>query len=594
MPKFLRQHGLFLFILIISVPIKLATAQNMPWDIDIVPVVSRNVEYLIPPVGTLSSVAAYNLPMLQWLHLPAQWLTGDVWWTIFFSMLTFNLLGTSALYGLGLSMFNKRVALVATVLFTFSEVSVSSSYTAWAQLLLPSFFAMLMLSLWLWIKCEQGFYLALAGVIATAAFMTHFSALLLYPAMLLVAILAGAKWQWRWLVIGAGIVMLMFAPYMLVQIDRDFIDLKAFLSQEVLVDEATFVEYETYKPGYTAPVEALPEIVPVIEESPNPEPVIVATAISITDSPATEIPIQATAVAETPTPSVQNQVRPRWLRAVDYALEAPNWYWRAMTLAFTHGHRGIDQATPVVSSLVDMFFLLPLLMLCLSVLVALWQFGRDLSQRKNIRETLKETESGRLLLLVIFLSVMIVLMILTRTIDNSSYWMGNISIQFLIASYAVTMLPNTRATIIGIVVGLLVYMGIQNTERSLRLLQHDNDSFSSYNVSIYRHVESAVDYIADDWTGDDTLTVSYDILQDVPNLWWVGAWNSIDPFYTMGMNYDFLLSYHHGLENTNTDPIGTVDNADYIVVYTPSLDNYDLDDYTLAQFGSIVVLKPKG
>ncbi|GAB5493699.1 MAG: hypothetical protein Phog2KO_39140 [Phototrophicaceae bacterium] len=590
MPKFLREHGLFLLILIISVPIKLATAQNMPWDIDIVPVVSRNVEYLIPPVGTLSSVAAYNLPMLQWLHLPAQWLTGDVWWTIFLSMLTFNLLGTSALYGLGLSMFNKRVALVATVLFTFSEVSVSSSYTAWAQLLLPSFFAMLMLSLWLWIKHEEGFYLALAGVIATAAFMTHFTAVLLYPAMLVIAILAGAKWQWRWLMIGAGVVMLMFAPYMLVQIDRDFIDLKAFLSQEVLVDDAIFAEYETYKPGYTPPVESLP----IIEESPNPEPtVIVATAIPITAIPATDAPIPATAITEAvTTPPVQNQVRPRWLRAVDYALEAPSWYWRAMTLAFTHGHRGIDQATPALSSLVDTFFLLPVLMFCVSVFVALWQFGPELSQHKNIRQTFRETEAGRLLLLVIFLSVMVVLMILTRTIDNSSYWTGNISIQFLIASYAVTLLPNTRVTIIGIALGLFVYMGIQNTERSLRLLQHDNDSFSSYNVSIYRHVESAVDYIADDWDGDDTLTVSYDILQDVSNLWWVGAWNSIDPFYTMGMNYDFLLSYHHGLENTNTDPIGTVDNADYIVVYTPSLDNYNLDDYTLAQFGSIVVLKP--
>ena len=53
MPKFLKQHGLFILILILSLPIKLAAAQNMPWDVDIVPVVSRNVEYLIPPVGTL-------------------------------------------------------------------------------------------------------------------------------------------------------------------------------------------------------------------------------------------------------------------------------------------------------------------------------------------------------------------------------------------------------------------------------------------------------------------------------------------------------------------------------------------------------------
>ena len=240
MRKFLQEHGVLLIILFISLPIKFATAQNMPWDIDFVPVVSRNVEYLIPPVGTLSSVAAYNLPMLQWLHLPAQWLTGNVWWTIFLTLLTFNFLGTTALYALGVSMFNQRVGIVAAVLFTFSEVGISSSYTAWAQLLLPGFFAMVMLSLWLWIKHERGIYLAVAGIIATAAFMTHFSALLLYPAMLAVAIATRAKWQWGWLAIGAGIVILMFMPYLLVEFERDFTDVKAFISQEPLVTEAVF------------------------------------------------------------------------------------------------------------------------------------------------------------------------------------------------------------------------------------------------------------------------------------------------------------------------------------------------------------------
>ena len=262
MPDFLKQHGLFILILLISLPIKCATAQNMPWDIDIVPVVSRNVEYPFPPVGTLSSVAAYNLPMLEWLHLPAQWLTGDVWWTIFLTMLTFNLLSTTAVYTLGRSMFNQRVAIIAAVLFTFSEVGISSSYTAWAQLLLPGFFAMVMMSLWLWYKQENGFWLAAAGVLSTAAFMTHFSALLLYPAMLAFAIVTRAKWQFKWLAIGTIAVLLMLTPYLMVQIDRDFIDLKAFASQELLVSDDVLAQYEIYKPGYT--------VAPVVETSVNP------------------------------------------------------------------------------------------------------------------------------------------------------------------------------------------------------------------------------------------------------------------------------------------------------------------------------------
>lgn len=564
MRKFLQQHGVLLIILFISLPIKFATAQNMPWDIDFVPVVSRNVEYLIPPVGTLSSVAAYNLPMLQWLHLPAQWLTGNVWWTIFLTLLTFNFLGTTALYALGVSMFNQRVGIVAAVLFTFSEVGISSSYTAWAQLLLPGFFAMVMLSLWLWIKHERGIYLAVAGIIATAAFMTHFSALLLYPAMLAVAIATRARWQWGWLAIGAGIVILMFMPYLLVEFERDFTDVKAFISQEPLVTEAVFAEYRVYQFGVPALVEPPPQMVD--------------------SAPATEQVLTTTAVPASP--------RPRWLRAIDYALEAPYWYWRAMTLAFSRGHRGIDEASPTLIPFVNAFMTIPLLMYGVSITVSLWQFGREAIQHKNIHHTFRETQAGRVLLLAGFLTVMIALMIATRTIDNSTYWMGFVSIELLIASYAVSLLPNTRRMTIAIAIGLSLYIGIQNTERSLRLIQHDDTVFSSYNVSIYRHVASAIDYIAEDWDGDDKITVSYDVIQDAPNLWWVGAWHSIDPFYAMGMNFDFLLSYHHGLENTNKNPVGIADNADYIVLYTPSLGNYNLDDYSLAQFGTIVVLKP--
>lgn len=556
MPEFLKKHALFILILLLSIPIKFATAQNMPWDIDIVPVVSRNVEYLIPPVGTLSSVAAYNFPMLEWLHLPAQWLTGDVWWTIFLTMLIFNLLGTTALYALGLSMFNKRVAIVATVLFTFSEVGISSAYTAWAQLLLPGFFAMLMLCLWKWVHREEGFWLASAGVIATAAFMTHFSALLLYPVMLIFALVTRAKWQISWLIAGAIIVILMFAPYMLVQIERDFVDIKAFASQELLVTEDVLAQYEIYKPGYTAPI-----------------------ASSQTDS---------STQAEAPQPETTPQLRPKWLRAIDYALEAPRWYWQAMTTAFATRTPGISQVAPALTPYTAIFLSIPKIMLVLSIITASIGYLRDFPQNKSFTTT----QSGRLLLLTGFLTVMIALMILTRTITNSSYWMGFMSIEYLIAAYAVSLLPDSRRMIILIFLGLLAYAGLQNTERTLRLIQHDDSQFSPYNVSIYRHVENTVGYIAEDWGGGENITVSYDILQDARHLWWTPAWSSIDPSYTMGMNFDFLLSYHHGLENSNSDPIGTVDNADYIILYTPSLENYNLDDYTVEQFGTIVVLKP--
>lgn len=563
--KYLKQHSVFILILVASLPLKFAVAQNMPWEIDIVPVVARNVEYTIPPVGTLASVAAYNLPMLSWLHLPAQWITGDVWWTIFLTMLIFNLLSTTAVYALGNRMFNQRVASVAAALFTFSEVGVSSSYTAWAQLLLPGFFAMVMLCLWLWIEREQGVWLALAGIIATAAFMTHFSALLLYPTMLIIALITRTKWQIKWLFMGAGVVALMFTPYILVQIERDFVDAKAFITQEPLVSVDVLAQYEIYKPGY--------------REFESPAQITTIPVIA---------PIEEIAIEENPTIGA---TRPRWLRAIDYALEAPSWYWQAMNTAFTTQAPAINQAHPSINPIIQLFFLLQPTLLVISIGAAIIQIIRGDFPKKW---TFTTSESGRLLLLVLFISVMIALMILTRTIGNASYWMGFMSIEFLIISYAVILLPNTRRYTLLIILIVCMYIGIQTTERSLRLIQHDDTQFSVYNVSIYRHVEAAIDYIAEDWQGDEAITISYDILQDANNLWWVPAWHTIDPLYTMGMNFDFLLSYHHDFVNTNIDPIGTLDPAlaDYIVVYTPSLSKYDLEQYTATQFGTIVVLKP--
>ncbi|MEO1287515.1 MAG: glycosyltransferase family 39 protein [Chloroflexota bacterium] len=405
MPPFLKHHKLILLIWLMSVPLKLFVAQNMPWDIDIVPVVARNAQYTLTPVGTLASVAAYNLPMLEWLHLPAQWLIGDVWWTIVLTLLTINLLGTLAIYGLGKSMFSQRVGLVAGILFTFSEVGVSSSYTAWAQLLLPAFFAMTLYTLWLWVKHEKGYWLAISGIIATVAFMTHFSAVLLYPAMLAFALVTRAKWQWNWLIIGAIIIGLFFAPYIIFQIERDFIDARAFITQEPLVSNAILAQYESYK----------------IEYRSLETPTDTDNTQSVTSSPPVE-----------PSPRI---VRPRWQRVIDYALEAPIWYWRAMTTAFITQTRAINQAIPQLAPITRTFLTLQHVLLVLSISTALFHYLRNFKKQKS----LTATPSGRLLLVTSFLTVYIAIMLLTRTIDNSSYWMGFMSIQYLILAYAVSL-----------------------------------------------------------------------------------------------------------------------------------------------------------
>lgn len=550
---YLRRHAWLWLVICASLPLKWVTAQNMPWEIDIVPVVSRNTQYLLPPVGTLSSVAAYNLPMLSWLHLPMQHLTGDVWWTIVLTLWLFSIVATVALYQLTNELYDQRAALVAVTLFTFSEVGVSSTYTAWAQLLLPGYSALLLFCLWRWVNRQRGVYLALAGIVATIAFGTHFSAILYFPAMLVFALFARAIWQWKALFGGAVACLLLLMPYLHFEMQRDFVDVIAFARQTPLVDDATLRAYQV--PPVIAPIRP-------------------------------KLSTAQLAPAQTETTQVLAPTASRWSRAIDYAWEVPHWYWRALIVAFDSPLRAITHSAPTVASLLTGLLKLPVILLVISLVVALWRV------RRHALGTWQATPAGRTLLLLSFLSVMIIAMIVTRTIRNSTYWMSFITIEIVIASYAIYLLPRRRWLTAVIVAGLLGYMGIQTVERVQRLQQHDDQQFSVYNVSLYRHVAAAVDYIAADWQGGETLTVSYDLLPEVPNLWWTPAWHQIDPHYSMGMPYDFLLAYHHGLTNRNQDPIGTVAEADYVVIYRPALSRYPLDAYdSQAQFGAIVVLK---
>ncbi len=247
-PTYRHSWSLLLLIFCLSLPVKLIAAQNMVWDIDIVPVVARGQAWLeggaFPVYGTLSSVAAYNMPFLVWLHLPALIITDDVQIAMLMTLLVFNAIGTLYCYLAGAALFQPRTGIIAAALFTFSEISVSSSYIAWAQLLLPVFFIAVFYHVWQWRIRAQGRHLALAGIFATAAFMTHFAAIMLFPAMLIVALVSRARWQWRSLLVGAGVCLLLLAPYVRFQVERDFVDLRAFLTRTSPIPAEVLAEYE--------------------------------------------------------------------------------------------------------------------------------------------------------------------------------------------------------------------------------------------------------------------------------------------------------------------------------------------------------------
>lgn len=563
-----------LLIFLISIPIKLAAAQEMPFDIDYVPVLARGYDWLqggpFPAYGTLSSVAAYNMPMLAWLHLPALALTQDGYLTILLTMLSFNLISIATLYRLGTSMFDVRVGLIAATLFAFSASGISSAYIAWAQQLLPGFFALVLLCLWEWHAQQRGIFLALAGILATAAFMTHFSAVLLFPAMLVFALLTRARWQWRWLIIGAIGSLLLLAPYLHFQVERDFADLRAFLNETPLVGEAIMAEYAYLKPGAgPLPFENGETLTPPENAE---EEIIVSPQASTT--------------------------APRWQRALDLALRTPGQIIERTNMGFTHGTTQLAERAPslaLVASGVQMlwqalFWIVGVGALS-QTLRTWWQQGRKMGVLLSL---LTHTDTGRIILLLVFNYTVVLGFVLTRNMDQPTYFMGLQMIQWLLVAYGLYWLVQFKWLRWSVLVLLIAHISFNMSERALRLITYDDTVHSNFNVSIYRHISGVSDAIAADWDSPDRVTIQYDIVPEMRTLWWIAPWSHTDPNYRYGWNFDFLLELEHGISNTNLHPLGQADNPDYIVVYEPGLSRWDLTEYDLMQVGTIYILKPKG
>lgn len=557
------QYG-WLIVWLLSVPVKLVAAQHMPFDIDYVPVLSRGYEWLqggaFPSVGTLSSVAAFNMPMLQWLHLPALAFTQNAFFAILLTMLMFNLLTTWAVFRLGHGMVNWRVGLIAATLFTFSETGVTSAYTAWAQQLLSGFYVLTALCLWEWYAQKRGVFLALTGMIATAAFMTHFSAIVLFPAMLIFALLSRSRWQIRWLLVGIVGSFLLLAPYLSVQVQRDFADIRAFLTQDTLVPPDVMAEFDYLKPG--------------------------AGALGTTSA---VVQTEASPISE-PVPQAQNVPRPsRFERIVAFGLSLPEQFVRGLNFAFSGSYRGLEAVAPVLGNLGGGFLLAWQISFWASLII----IGERLVQRRRPK-TDPQAADMHLFWMASMLLIVVSVLIITGNIDQPTYFMGLAIWQWLIIAYGVEALRQQiekrffTIVLIGLISGFVL---LNNAERLTRVVTYDETQHSIANISQYRFIAAATDFIAADFEGD-SLTVRYDILPESRNLWWVIPWNTIDETYRMGMSFDFLLDLHHGLTNTNTDAIGAANNPDYLVIYAPALERYDQNDFSVHRFGTVLVLQP--
>jgi len=438
------------------------------------------------------------------------------------------------------------VGLLAAGLFSFSESGISGAYIAWAQLLLSPLFALTFAALWRWLDDgpRAGLWLAACGLLATIAFMIHFSAIMLYPSMLLVALLRGARWRWRGLLLGSLLSLALLAPYLAFQAERGFVDLRAFLTRTTAASPEAMQAASAYKPENIG--QALPT---------EPQ-----------DQPTPPAPDQAAAPAESS----------RAERALGFALSVPRWVVQGLGLAFSYG------GTPLTSLAYG------LLAACFGV-AALLALGR-LAAWAARRGPLDDAA-----LLLIGLLVVALGLIATRATPEAqaSYYSGFVGLQLLLAVVGGWQLaarwPAQRIPAL-LLLGLLL-AGLLGAERLARVAQHDESAFTPQNAWLLPRMDAAMAWIAADWQGQGAPRIAYDFMPQMSVFWWVGAWHTVDESYRMGMSYDYLLWARTGWRNPNQHPYGQDEQADYLITYEANLSRYPQAQAQARAFGALRVLR---
>lgn len=573
---------IFLLLFLVSMGVKLYASQFLVWEVDYVPVIARGQVWLdggaFPSVGTLSSVAAYNMPFLVWMQLPVMLFTRDVAAILIVTQLLFNFVATWFVYRLGYEMFSPMVGIIGAMLFTFSETGISSAYTAWAQLLLPGFYVMVVYCLYRWKTDGSAHYVALAWILSTAALMTHFSAVLLYGMIIVLWVLLRLPINLKGLAIGFIISILMLAPYLAFEVDRDFVDLKAFFTRKPTIDKVILDEYAYLKPenqGYD-------------RQSPPP-------------------------LSSTPSESSSQDDPPyqpsRLERGIAWIISIPIQVIGGLRLVFTTDLQSLRQHFPHFHSISGILRGLLEVSFWGGIVFALYRYvatlradyssfpadERSLKPRLNlVVKALIDTPAGRNLIILLFILGIIMGLIIVRAgpDQQATYYTGLFSLQFVMCAYGIYSFMEYRHYGLRVLILVMLFVGLGAFDRIVRVATHKVYEQSPFNVALYQSIHRATAWIADDWGDTSAVTVSYDVMPEMSYQWWVVPWHTVDESYRIGMAYDDLLDRYYGLENQNTDPLGLADNPDYIVTYETGLDRYDLNQYHVQQLGAIYVLTP--
>lgn len=193
---------------------------------------------ILPASSSQSSIGFINPPGVQWLYGLPLWVWPDVIAVAWLTMLI-GLLGIAATGYIAWRLFDSTVALWSMALFAVNPWMVVYSRELWQPSLIPTFATLAFGGLALYIAWQPRGYFLVISALATA-FMTqfHLGAAIQLVTIALIGILFCRRLRIGPVVLGIGLFLLTYLPWIQLQLQKNWSDLK--ILRDAAGDSAEF------------------------------------------------------------------------------------------------------------------------------------------------------------------------------------------------------------------------------------------------------------------------------------------------------------------------------------------------------------------
>jgi len=524
------------------------------WSADMVAVI-RTVEQfpkhgILPVKGILSSVAAYNMPGLVWLLLPASLIFSDPRWIAMATAIPLNLVSAFVLYRLASRMMHEKLALACVITYCLSPLTIEFSRSLWAQHYLGAFYIIIAYSLAEWAIERKICYGATAIIFIVYAAMIHFSSLVLLGAWVVVWLLWRPPMKFSRMLVALLVCAILLTPYLYFQLGRNFQDLKAFVFGGNQVNGHTTVSDQS-------------------AENSN-------DALSVTIK-SLEISIART---------------PKGLSELLVANFFPI-YWKSnVVLIFYNLYR----------CLLGIMFLGGIAVLFISSIRTIIPYFRLLLYDiAAVRFTgfvpfFDKKNQFYLIMLTIIIVPLLAIALMGHG-QRKSFVLPFLPFQlivgFLFLQFVQTTLTSkeklrritsiSSAVLLGLILssGLCAYILYGTIDRLYSPLDEE--------IFLQKRISS---FIVDDMksNGLQRISISYDFLKERQDWKFIPAFHSIDPMYHLGMEFNYFLEKSSGVYLPQPTAAGLQPNARYVIVCQEGVKRYDQSKYKKYDFGHFALL----